>query len=965
ILRTLAGLFATRVSPEQASYVFPGVISKVVNFHSRAKNLPSDALLSVLDILRTLIVKVFSDRSLDISISDVAATPTDLLSLPGLLLREDKETDLEEVPVKVILQNTANKHRTSAWLNATSKQLKISISVFMKNLILSPGSRTRIASNPRLADGVFSFVSEIVRNCFKALFREVIPSTFDILSALFHVLTVGLLDYTQRGFFRKTEAVYLMLGRSDLRLLSKQLHAKTLNLVLTQLPQVLSSASEDKICLCVSALKVHLHVSAALDSALLANPDKLNQLSATILNTLSTNVAQNIIRADIHAKDGAGKKQLLEFLGGQSPLEGSGNTLDEIELPPHIDAKHLSTINKKKNSFVPVPKTSLMKRLDLNLESHETTVQFFGAAYSKTSEKVIQSLAAFLGDHCHANTETIVASLVGNLDFSNETVDALTDRMVALWLANSLYRSPPGAMDSAVNFDIDELLEFDEDSEDERNSPQADEETSYLLLQTAQDVLENTKVVLSNGDFDSRSKEYKACENAYSVALETIGLLASRLSKADFQADVLMDYLYPLFEALTYTPDSPVHVQAKIALSQIVNLHYGGSLERLVGDNADYLIDSLSMNLLVSSGLTPSLPGILLVVIRISGLDLLLLNQLQDILSEIFIVIDSFHGYSSLVENFFHVFQEIVLKVMELYGSQLRDNAKLLLGQTSSPYKPWGLTSREEMLKLIDEANKLVDPFADYDSEKEYFVRKPGVPFGDQMGDSDDEDEEDTPEEPLQDSPEPWPSPVPKNIHTSVQQLFTYGLQLLSHPSIKLRIQILHTLKDAYVIMSSNHKILMPILAQYWPLLLVMSAGASNLSEDTQDTTLLQTEQLIAPTLELMLVIFDEDEKHEKFMSSRFLDMWEFMKKKAPVISKILNSRSSRIEGAMVAKAVSLTIPSLYSRLIIRGITIYERIVPDLIAHEMIRVCYALGIDQSMPLGRDVRNHLWVLSYLT
>ncbi|KAF7999854.1 hypothetical protein HF325_005703 [Metschnikowia pulcherrima] len=152
----------------------------------------------------------------------------------------------------------------------------------------------------------------------------------------------------------------------------------------------------------------------------------------------------------------------------------------------------------------------------------------------------------------------------------------------------------------------------------------------------------------------------------------------------------------------------------------------------------------------------------------------------------------------------------------------------------------------------------------------------------------------------------------------------------------------------------------MPLLAQYWPLLLVMSCGCSSLSEDIDEDRLLQKNQLIEPTLELMLVIFNEDKKHEKFMASRFIDMWGFLKKKAPVILNILDAGHSGKVNKAVSKRLNPKNGQLYSRLLISGINIYERSVPDLDAHEMVKCCRLLGFDENEKLGRDVSNHLWV-----
>lgn len=92
--------------------------------------------------------------------------------------------------------------------------------------------------------------------------------------------------------------------------------------------------------------------------------------------------------------------------------------------------------------------------------------------------------------------------------------------------------------------------------------------------------------------------------------------------------------------------------------------------------------------------------------------------------------------------------------------------------------------------------------------------------------------------------------------------------------------------------------------------------------------------------------------------------MWEFMKKKAPSISKVLDSNPPHSTKKVLLKSVNSKNLALYSKLYVRGINAYEKAIPDLVAHEMVRVCYAFGISESEKLGREVKNHLWVLKYV-
>lgn len=897
LLAALRWVYSTRVSPEQTSLVFPGVVSKVVNFCCTTRNLHSATLGAVLATLDSFIVKVFGD--LDVS---VAPPTTDLHSLKRFL-----DTPAEPVQVSLASEHA---HRTPLWLAATAKQLKLSLLTLFKSLLFSASSRTRVANNARLRDDIVDFVGSVVRRCFRALFADVVMSTFDVLSAVLYVAGNDTL-------LARAQLIYTVLSRADAELLYRQLVLKTDDLVYTQFKSILLSADDDKIGVCTAAVKLHLDVLQTLQQNLDMDLQQVGAIKQQVLHTVCTEVAHNISVSGKGKK--ASKNELLQMLAGQS----SDNTVDDIELPPYIDAKKLGQVNADKQNLSTALSSMALRKVGVELTDLGAVsgdIQLLGAVYSKQAESQLLSLLHFIGSQSRTEMERLI-ELLPDSDLAPEPSERLLGNAIPLWVANNLYST------AGDDFSIDDFMDFGEEQSSQ------DEETSYLLLEKAQTLIGESKDMISENDFAAASKEYKICEMSYAIALESIGLLASRLSKDEFQSDVLMEYLYPILEALTFPPESPAHLQARRALHLIVDSYYGGSLEKLVMDNADYLVDSLSLRLTVASSLTPSLAGILLILLRISGMQLLQSNQLQDILSEIFIVIDSYHGYSTLVENFFLVFEEIVKKTKQLYAKEISDAYKV--ESNTSQYKPWGLSSRAQMLQLVDDANKQVDPFADYEAEKEYFQRKPGVPFED----SDDDDDEI--EEPVK--AEPWPSPIPENLYKSIQQIFSYGFQLLSHPSNKVKIQVLRVLKEAYVLMGTNYKVLMPLLAQYWPLLLVLTTGSATMSDIEENSH--QRTQLMVPAMELAIGIFEEDKRHELFMLSRFLDMWEFMKRKSPVMD-------NKAQFAQPAR--------LCSRMLVTGLNNYERLVPDLVAHEMVRVILDLGI-QDQPLGRDVKNHIWVL----
>ena len=66
-----------------------------------------------------------------------------------------------------------------------------------------------------------------------------------------------------------------------------------------------------------------------------------------------------------------------------------------------------------------------------------------------------------------------------------------------------------------------------------------------------------------------------------------------------------------------------IQLQAQSTLKVVLDTYYNGSMVNLISDNLDYLIDSISLQMSVASNLTPMLPGILLIIVKIAGIQLL------------------------------------------------------------------------------------------------------------------------------------------------------------------------------------------------------------------------------------------------------------------------------------------------------------------------------------------------------
>lgn len=944
VLDIISWLYSTRVTAEQTSYVFPGMVSKIVNYSISTRNLHAGTITKVIKTLQDLIIKVFDDKGLDISISDASVTSENLQSLQDLMA-EDQPGNQRIIPIQIEMTETNHEHRTELWLRATSKQLKLSLLSLFKYLFFNSTMRTKVAVNISLSDAIFEFVNAVTKRCFQSLFTEVVQSGFDIISALIFVITSHSPQVLEQDLLRRSGRVYLQFEYSKLELLTKQLVLKTNNLVFNQFLSVLTLLNEEKIAVCVAAIKVHLFTLQSLSDITKTGSEALALIKKKILLTLVYQMALKDYSGK--SKQRAGKDELLRLLNADLTRT---NTLDNIELPLHINASALAKLKKEDKSMNAPQDSSDLRRLVTSWtdEFQDKSVVLFKNVLSKSTEECLKGLLFFIGLQGQSEMETLISTVYETEPISESEDDGMLSKAVALWTCNQLFRSATRDSSSSLSLGFAEFLDIDEEESQEDL-----DESSYLILDQALEMISQVKDRIAEGALTT--KQTNIYQMAYVTALESIEVLSVQLSKEDFQSDVLMNYLFLVLEALTYPPESEVHLQARKTLNSVVQTFYGGSLGDLITDNADYLIDSLSMSLSSASGLIPSLPGILLVILKISGAQLLQTNQLNDILSEIFLVIDSYHGYSVLVENFFLVFETIVEITREIYGKVLSDETNITHEYITSRYKPWGMTTRHQMLSLIDDNERIVEEFENFDQTKEYFKRKPDVPFGEQ-GDSDDEDPEDENESTRPSEENNWDCPIPKSVYLLIQQIFTYGLQFLSHPSDKLKIQVFRTLQKAYPIMSSNYSILMPLLAQYWPMILVLTSGVSTTSDYDFTLTLQHT---IEPSLRLTMQIIHEDAKHELFMSKRFLDMWDFWKKKS---FKFKQSKSQKDKGLTVS---TTTVPpstsQLYALVLIAGLNTYEKIIPDLTAIEIAEACIKLAIPKGTYLSRDTRALFWVL----
>lgn len=740
--------------------------------------------------------------------------------------------------------------RNEAWLKATSTQLKLSLISLFKKVFSRKVVKTQVF------DSVLAFTRDVLIHCYWSL--------FDLLSV--HLDNLSLVNYCR--IYPDTGKLPLDIQKDIFSEISFYIHLKDdsttttfvknkVNDLIEKAPIIMNSFDEERILKYFISLKTHIHI---------VHDDIIFNALQTMKKALNVTENQKVQNVNLLTQDPTGIAQTPDEVDGDI-ISPEDNKLDDVKLPPYVNASNI-----KKFQY----RDLRPKRLSLTnwtMEPGETRII---ADIHKSVEAELKEFVVFLKDY-----------ISDRLSLLNNFVD---DEM-SLWIANNFFNE---------RFDINEFLDLGDHTDED------DEEIAYLLGDRCQDILESVELdkltIITTRATETLANKKEV--QKMGIAIETIGKLSNILPKDEFKENFLINYLYSLFESLTV---SAVEDFSKSTLLQIASNYYDSSMEALIMDNLTYLVDSISLKL-SSNDLKPSLTRILLIILKISGTQLIKTNLLSDLIDQLFILIDSYHGYGVLMEGFFMVFNEVINNIRQLYLLEK------FIDLPSSLYKPWGMTTISQLEELLDNTKKLVDPF-DYDREKEYF-RKPDTPFTDI--DSDDEEPEAEDQE-HQDPEEKWDCIIPKDIYFQAQRVFIYGMKLLSHPSPSLKNHIISCLINVYPILTTNYPLLLPLISNWSEFEIIENSNIFEL-------------------LTLMLEI--DKFKNEMFLSKKFIDLF-------------------RIIETFNPKNLSTSNKQMILKYLITGLNNYERIIPDTVAIKIMKLLMVLGVPEN--LGKQARNILWVL----
>ncbi|KAK0711249.1 armadillo-type protein [Lasiosphaeris hirsuta] len=229
------------------------------------------------------------------------------------------------------------------------------------------------------------------------------------------------------------------------------------------------------------------------------------------------------------------------------------------------------------------------------------------------------------------------------------------DQIASYWLAFELLKSV-----YAQSLDLDDLLDL------------SSFEESRSQEQVFQELYDFSASILSSHS-DSANTDWRL----EAIALEVTAFASTRL-KSDYRPE-LIDVLYPI--ATFLGSQSPQLRRHAITTLNIVAPSCGyDSVSELIIDNADYMVNSVSLRL-NTFDISPASTKVLTMMIRLTGPKLL--PFLDDVVAAIFAALDNYHGYPVFVENLFSVLSEVVTQgarsdmlLLEDANSQAVDHKK-------------------------------------------------------------------------------------------------------------------------------------------------------------------------------------------------------------------------------------------------------------------------------------------------
>ncbi|NXN89913.1 TTI1 protein, partial [Bombycilla garrulus] len=285
------------------------------------------------------------------------------------------------------------------------------------------------------------------------------------------------------------------------------------------------------------------------------------------------------------------------------------------------------------------------------------------------------------------------------------------------------------------------------------------------------------------------------------IQLEGVGCFAAVLGK-EFRL-LLLSALYPVLEK---AGDRTLLISetALGTLADICEACGYGSVQCLINENSDYLVNGISLNLR-HLACQPRASQVLDTILRHS--DASLLPLIEDVIQDVLSALDQY--YNSQASTFFRVLHSVMTALVQWFGMPSPEEH-----QQRQTDKGQSRTQSQRQQQVTMTSQEVERFFLDY-------VRQKQIAEGD-LPDLEEEEEEEADEVPLA-KPEPscdteGEAPMPSHAQLA-RDVMERCIHLLSDGSLRVRLKVLDVLELCVTMLHAHGNHLLPMAHRVWPAL--------------------------------------------------------------------------------------------------------------------------------------------------
>ncbi|KAK0722808.1 armadillo-type protein [Lasiosphaeria miniovina] len=374
------------------------------------------------------------------------------------------------------------------------------------------------------------------------------------------------------------------------------------------------------------------------------------------------------------------------------------------------------------------------------------------------------------------------------------------DQIASYWLAFELLKST-----YAHSSELDDLLDFG--SLDEVKYQDA---AFQELYEFSASVLSSHSESLDDADWRLEA-----------IALEVTAFAASRL-EAEFRPE-LIDVLYPVTTFLgSQVPQLRRHA---ITTLNILAVSCGyASVSELIVDNADYMVNSVSLRL-NTFDISPASTKVLTMMVRLTGPRLI--PFMDDVVAAIFAALDNYHGYPVFVESLFSVLSEVVTQGVKSDMLLLEDMAATTVDHRKRKPESAGIPGT---LDALEKRAKKIRKRREEDQEDDTGARRsyPKEAWGpdkskaksllDSLEAANNGEEEEGQEQSSSEAEKPKPPNTP--TYSLLTRVLSLTQHYLTSPTPTLRKSLLDLVATVSPALAPDENAFLPLVHTVWPVVI-------------------------------------------------------------------------------------------------------------------------------------------------